>query len=99
MLFLPSAWTFKARLPSEARIPGIWDTSVQVISETGADPVCSFSPQYGPEGLVSVSRCCTGTFFYTDRLKRPEYGSKPRTGLTGRDFKDPRVCLRHHTID
>ena len=48
MLFLPSAWTYEARLPSEARIPELWDSVVPVISGTGADIVCSSLPQHGP---------------------------------------------------
>ena len=87
------------RLPAEARIPGIWDTSVPIISGTGADTVCSFSPQCGPEGPIPVLGCCTGAFCYADRPERLGFGSRSRIELTGRDFKDPRACLRHHTTD
>ena len=58
MLFLPSALTFEAGLPSEARIPKLWDSAVPVISGTGTDAVCSFSPsagqrdQYQYQGVV-----------------------------------------------
>ena len=44
MLFLPSAWTYEAGLPLEARISWYWDGAVPIISGTGADVVCSFSP-------------------------------------------------------
>ena len=94
MLFLPSAWTFEAGLPLETRFPRLWDTSVPFISGTGADTVCSLSPQCGLEEPASVSRCCTRAFCYT---KRPGYGSRSRTRLTSRDFKDPGECLLHHT--
>ena len=49
MLFLPSPWTYEAGFPSEARIPGFWDSTVPVISGTDVDTVYSFSPQCGPE--------------------------------------------------
>ena len=66
MLFLPSSWTYEARFPSEARIPGFKDIAVLVISRISTDTVCSFSPQCGLEGLVSVPRCSVGTFCYID---------------------------------
>ena len=34
MLFLPSAWTYEAGLPSEAEIPELWDTTASVVSGT-----------------------------------------------------------------
>ena len=43
--------------------------------------------------------CCTSAFCFTDRPERPENGSKPGTGLLGRDFGDPRACLCHYTTD
>ena len=36
MLPLPSTWTYEAGLPSEARIPKLWDIVVLVISGTSA---------------------------------------------------------------
>ena len=54
------------------------------------DTVCSFSPQCGLEGPVSISGCCTGAFSYTYRPERPGYGSRLRTGFTGREIRDPR---------
>ena len=97
MLFLSSVWTCEMRLLVEAAIPGIRDTLVLVINGTSVDTVYPFTPQCGPEGPVSVSGCCTDAFYYIDMLKRPGYGSRSRVGLTGRDFKDLRACLRHHT--
>ena len=41
MLPLPSARTYEAVLPSEARIPGFWDSAVPTISGTDADTVHS----------------------------------------------------------
>ena len=61
------------------------------------DIVCSFSPQCGLEGPVSVPGCCTSIFYYTDKPERPGYGSRPRTGLTGLNFRDLGACLHHHT--
>ena len=66
MLLLPSAWTYETGLPSEARIPELWDTIALVVSETCVDIVCSFSPQYRPEEPVSIPRCCTSAFCYTE---------------------------------
>ena len=57
MLSLLSAWAHETRLSIGARIPELWDNIVPVISGISADTVCSFSPQCGPEGPVSVSRC------------------------------------------
>ena len=34
MFLLPSAWAYEEGLPTEARIPRLWDTSVPIISET-----------------------------------------------------------------
>ena len=78
MLFLPSAWTYEAGLPSETRILGFWDNVIPVISGIGVDTVCSFSPQCGPEGPVSVPGCGASSFYYTDWLERPGYGSRSR---------------------
>ena len=99
MLPLQSAWTYEAGLPPEAWISGPWDASVQVISGTCTDVICSFSPQCRLEEPVSVPMCCTSIFCYTNGLERPDYGSRWRTGLTDRDFGDPGACLRHRTID
>ena len=99
MFPLPSARTCETILPIEAGILGIWGTLVAIINGTGADTVCSFSPRFGPEGPVPVSGCCIGAFCYADRSKRSGFGSGLRTKLMGRDFRDPRACLRHHTAD
>ena len=99
MLLLPLAWTYEARFPSEARILELWDSVVLVISGTGADTVFSFLPQCGPDGQISVSGCCTDTFCYIDRPKRPGYGSRSRPRLPGRYFRDLRACLRSGTAD
>ena len=44
MLPLPSSWTLKAGLSSEARILELWDTSVPIISGMYTDAVCSSLP-------------------------------------------------------
>ena len=75
MLLLPSAWENETGLSTEAGIPELWDIAVPIISGIDADTICSFSPQCGLEGPVSVSGCCTGAFYYTDRLERQGYGS------------------------
>ena len=93
MFPLPSARTCETRLPAEVGIPRIWDTSVPVISGTGADTVCSLSPHCGLEGLVPVSGCITGAFCYAERPERSGFGPRSRTELTGRDFKDPKAYL------
>ena len=54
-------------------------------------------PQYGSKESISVPRCCTRTSYYTYGLERPEYRSRSRTSLTGRDIRDSMACLRHHT--
>ena len=99
MLPLPLAWTYEARLPSEAGISRSWDASVLVISGMCTDAVCSFSLRCRPEEPISIPRCCTRTFYYIDGLERSAYGSRSRTGLTGRDFTDPRACLHYRTVD
>ena len=99
MLPLPSAWAYETRLSIEAGIPKLWDNVVPVISGTGADTVCSFSPQCWPDGPVSVSECFIGAYGYTDRIESPGYGSRLRPRLLGRYFKDPGACLRYGTTD
>ena len=99
MFPLPSAQTCEAGFPSKARIPRLWDSVVPIINGTSANTVCSFSPHCGLEGLVSISGCCTSTFYFTDMPKRPRCGSRLRTRLTDRDFRDLGACLRHHTTD
>ena len=49
MFPLPSTRTFEAGFPSEARIPGFWDSAVLVKSGIGAETVCFFLPQCRPE--------------------------------------------------
>ena len=44
MLLLPSTWTHEEGLLAEAGIPRFWADTVPVISGTGANSVCSFSP-------------------------------------------------------
>ena len=70
MLSLPSAWAHETGLSIEAGIPKLWDNAALIISGTRMDTICSFSPQCGPEGPISVSGCCTGSFGYTDRPER-----------------------------
>ena len=98
MLLLPSTWTYEAVFLTEAWILGFWAGVVPVISRTSVDSVCSFSLQYGSEELVSIVECYTSTFGSTDRLEGIDYGSRLRTWLSGRDFRDPEACLRHCTI-
>ena len=97
MFPLPIARTCEMRFPAKAGIPGIWDTRASIVSGTCAEAVCSSLPKHGPGEPTLVSGCYTGAFYYTDRLERPRYGLRLRTRLTGRDFRDPGVCLRHHT--
>ena len=53
------------------------------------DTVCSFSPQCGPKGPVSVPRCGANAFCYIDWPRRPRYGLRSRAWLTSWDFEDP----------
>ena len=99
MLFLPLNWTYEARLPLEARIPGFRDSAVPVINGIGKNIVCSFTPQCEPEEPASVPGCCTSAFCYIYMVERLGYGLRSRVGLTSRDFKDPGACLRNHTTD
>ena len=71
-----------------ARILRFRDSAVPNISGTGTDTVHSSTPQCGPEEPVSVPVCCTSTFYYINGSERPVYGSRLRTRLTGRDFRD-----------
>ena len=47
MLLLPSAWANEKGLSTKAGILELWDSAVPVISGTGVDIVCSFSPSAG----------------------------------------------------
>ena len=90
------------KFSNEAGIPGLWDISVLIISETCIDTVCLSLPQYRPGEPVSVSGCDTCIGYFADRLERPEHWLRSGTGLTGltgQDFGDLRVCLRHYTLD
>ena len=100
MFLVPPAWTLDVELPSEARIVGIWDTPIPVISGTCIDSICSSLPHYGPGEPVVVPGC-TSIYYFVDRPHEPGHGfeSSSRAGLTGRDFGDLGVCLRHHTSD
>ena len=97
MLLLPSAWTYEARLPVEAGIPGFWVDTVPVINGTGADSVCSFSPWCGSEEPVSVAKFYANTSGGIDGPEGPGYGLRSGTGLTGQDFGDLGACLLHGT--
>ena len=48
---------------------------------------------------VSALGCGTGTYHVTSRPESPEYGSRPRAGPIGQDFRDLGVCLRRYTAD
>ena len=93
LFLLQTAWTPEEGLPTEARILGFWDAPVPGISGTDTDTICS---HYGLGEHVSGSECCTSTFGFTGRLDRLSYGSRLRTGPTGRDFGDLGACLRHY---
>ena len=47
MLLLPSSWAHEKGFSTNARILELWDNTIPVISGTGADRVCSFSPSAG----------------------------------------------------
>ena len=96
MLPLPSAWTPKAGLSSEAGIPELWDTSVPVISGTSIDAFCSPLPHHGLGDTVSVAGRCTRPYYFAVRLDGLGQGSRLRLGLTSRDLG---ACLRHYTVD
>ena len=98
MLLLPSAWTYEAGVPMEAWIVGFRASVVLVISGTGADTICFFSPRYGSEEPLSVTGCYASTFGSTDKPEGPEYGSRSGAGLTGQEFGDLGACLLHCTI-
>ena len=85
--------------PTEARIPGSWDTLVSVISGTHSDTVCSFLPYHGLSEKISVPWCDTGTGCFADRPKRPEHGLRSRAETIGRDFRDPGACLHRYITD
>ena len=97
MFLLSPAWIKEDGLPIKAEIPGTWDTVVPGIGGTGTAIVCSFSPRYGSEEPVSVTEPYASTFSSTGMLKGPNDGLRSGTGLTGQDFGDPGVCLRHCT--
>ena len=96
MLPLPAAWTYKEGLPLETGT-GFWDSAVPVSGRIREDTVYSSTARYGPEELVSVSGSCTGTFHYTGKPKRLDYGLRLRTRPTGRHVRGSGECLRHHT--
>ena len=47
MLPLPSAWAHETRLSTKVGILELWDSAALIISGTGVDTVCSFSPSIG----------------------------------------------------
>ena len=91
MLSLPLAWTHETRLLTEARIPGLWDTSVPIISGTCTDTICLSLPQHGPGEPISVIRCDIGTGYFADKPERPGHGSRSGIGLIGQDFGEPQT--------
>ena len=99
MFPLPSAWTYEAGLPSEARILGFWDSAIPVISGTGTDTICSFSPRCGPGEPMSVPRCCISTYYFVDGPYGPGLGLGSRPRLSGRYFKDLGAYLRCDIAD
>ena len=99
MLSLPPALTHEMGLPTKAGIPGLWDTSIPIISGTCTYTVCLSLPQHKPGEPVSVLACGTGTDYFVDKPERSGHGSRSATGLTGRDFGDLGACLNHYTSD
>ena len=99
MLPLSSTWAPETGLPTEVEVSELWDATVLVVSEAHSNIVRSFSPQHEPKEPVSALGCGTCTYHVTDGPEKPEYGSRLRVGLTGRDFGDPRACLRRYTVD
>ena len=69
-------------------IPELWDTSVPVINGACIDAICSSLPYHGARKTVSVLRCCTSTYYFVEGPHGLGHGSRLRTGLTGRDFRD-----------
>ena len=94
-----SAWAHETGLPKEVEAPELWDTIVPVINKTHSDIVSSFLPQHGLDEPVLVLEYDTSTYHVTGKLERPEYGSRLRTRLTDRDFRDLRECLHLYTTD
>ena len=99
MLPLPSAETYKTRLPREAGILELRDTTIPAISGMRADAICSSYSQYGLREPVSILAYNTGSGCSADGPERPRHGSRSRAGLIGRDFRDPRACLCYYTTD
>ena len=86
MLLLSTAWACETGLPSETKIPELWDSAVPVSCRTREYTVHSSTPYCGSEERVSVSRCYISTFGSTGGPEGPECGSGSGTGLTGWDF-------------
>ena len=97
MFLLLLTWTHETKLHSEAGILRLWEIPVLVISGMGIDTVGFSFSCYRPGEPVSVLGRCTSTYYLTDKIERPEHGSRLRTGLIGWDFKDPGACLHHYT--
>ena len=74
MLPLLAARIYEEGLPSEAGIPGFWDSIVPDSGRTGEDTVHSSTTKYRLEEPVSVSGSYTCTSCFTGRPERPEYG-------------------------
>ena len=96
---VPPAWTFETGLPLKERVLELRDTTVPIISGACTNTVCSSLPHHGQGKTISALGCCISTYCFVDRPHRPGHGSRSRTGLTGRDFRDLGACLRHHTSD
>ena len=85
---MAQAWTLEMGLPSKAGILELWDTTVPVISGACINTVYSSIPCHGLGKTVSVPGCCISTYYFVDGPHGPGHGSRSKTGLTGRDFKD-----------
>ena len=87
------------RLPLEAGILELWDTTVSCTIGASTDTICSLLPQDGPEGPVLGVGYYASAFSVTDRSERRKYGLRQMLGATGQHFKDLGACLRNCTTD
>ena len=99
MFSLPSAWTLEVGLSSKVGIPKLWDTSVPVISGTYTDAVCSYLPPPWAKRDDINRRALHRALPLRSQARWARARVEVRLGLNSRDFRDPRVCLRHYTID
>ena len=77
-------WAHETRLSTKAGISELWDITVPIINATCADAVCSSLPQHGLREPMSVSGCCTSSYYFADRPHGPGHGSRSRSRLPDR---------------